>query len=176
MGGLPFSFSILALEFRLIIVSYSNTICVIFGIIFLASITKKELGFYYFEQANSQNLILGFSITYLVFRTNVWYDNYRLYSLRCYFTWREMAVRFARRVLHSSDYIDLSLFLREILWKEVCAYADHQWLNRSDFTVCDFLQSGLRSWEAWFQGTKITAPTWQVKRLFLPIFQANRHR
>ena len=157
-GGLPLSFSILALEFRPIIVSYSNTICVIFGIIFLASITKKELGFYYFEQANSQNFILGFSITYLVFRTNVWYDNYRLYSLRCYFTWREMAVRFARRVLHSSDYIDLSLFLREILRKEVCAYADHQWLNRSDFTVCDFLQSGLRSWEAWFQGTKITAP------------------
>lgn len=25
---------------------------------------------------------------------------------------------------------------------------EHNRLNRSDFTVCDFLQSGLRSWEA----------------------------
>ena len=84
-------------------------------------------------------------------------------SSRCYFTLTWMAVRFVRRV-HSSDYIDHLLI--EKSWKGELAYADHYWPYCSDFTVCDFLQSWLRAWKAWFQDTKITAhrpeKTWAV--------------
>ena len=84
-------------------------------------------------------------------------------SSRCYFTLTWMAVRFVRRV-HSSDYIDHLLI--EKSWKGELAYADHYWPYCSDFTVCDFLQSWVCAWKAWFQDAKITAhrpeKTWAV--------------
>ena len=83
--------------------------------------------------------------------------------LGCYFTLTWMAVRFARRV-YSSDYIDHLSF--EKSWRGELAYADHYWPYCSDFTVCDFLQSWVCAWKAWFQDAKITAhrpeKTWAV--------------
>ena len=83
--------------------------------------------------------------------------------LGCYFTLTWMAVRFARRV-YSSDYIDHLSF--ENSWRGELAYADHYWPYCSDFTVCDFLQSWVCAWKAWFQDAKITAQrpekTWAV--------------